>query len=152
MLGNAPLQAILFGVYGSALRAFEGEVSDTPRLSSVVAAGQVAGLITLLVTCPTEHCKILLQHQRESAGSGSAATRAGGRRLYTGSIDCGRDILRRHGLRGLYKGMLACFVRDVGVCSCPHPPPAHTTHHTHAHKHTHTRARPLSPPSGVPGH
>ena len=142
MLGNAPLQAILFGVYGSALRAFEGEVSDTPRLSSVVAAGQVAGLITLLVTCPTEHCKILLQHQRESAGSGSGAARAGGRRLYTGSIDCGRDILRRHGLRGLYKGMLACFVRDVGVCSCPHPPPR--PHHTpHARTQTHTRAPPL---------
>jgi solute carrier family 25 carnitine/acylcarnitine transporter 20/29 len=117
VLGNVPLQAILFGVYGKALRALEGgSVSDTPSLTSVVAAGQIAGLVQLVVMCPSEHCKILLQHQRESAGAGATMS-ASGRRLYTGSIDCARDVLRKDGVRGLYKGMASCLVRDVGVCS-----------------------------------
>jgi solute carrier family 25 carnitine/acylcarnitine transporter 20/29 len=117
VLGNAPLQAILFGVYGRALRELEGgSASDNPSLASVVAAGQIAGLVQLVVMCPSEHCKILLQHQLETAGA-NATKHSTSRRLYTGSIDCARDILRRDGIRGLYKGMTSCMIRDVGIGS-----------------------------------
>jgi solute carrier family 25 (mitochondrial carnitine/acylcarnitine transporter), member 20/29 len=117
VLGNAPLQAILFGVYGRALRELEGgSVGDNPSLVSVVAAGQIAGVVQLVVMCPSEHCKIMLQHQLETAGGGGTMD-AAGRRLYTGSIDCARDIVRRDGIRGLYKGMTSCMIRDVGICS-----------------------------------
>ena len=111
LLGNVPIQATLFGTYGSTLRWLEGgQVSDTPQLSSVVLAGQAAGLVQLVAMCPTEHFKILVQQQ---AAGGTPV----GRAAYTGSIDCAIDIWRGHGLRGVYKGVWACFVRDVGICS-----------------------------------
>ena len=104
VVGNVPMQALIFGVYGQSLRWLEGgQVSDTPRLSSVIVAGQAAGMLQLLAMCPAEHCKVLLQQR---CGLNKAA--------YKGSFDCARSIVRLHGVSGLYKGAFACFMRDVG--------------------------------------
>jgi len=102
-IGNAGICGLLFGAYGGALRYLEGgEVGETPSLTNVVLAGEVAGIVQLPVAAMAEHTKILVQNQLE-AGAGAQ---------YRGSIDCALQIWR-HNPRGLLKGLCGTCCRDV---------------------------------------
>lgn len=64
-------------------------------------AGIMAGLTVSFIAAPVEHVKSRLQIQY-------AADKA--RRLYSGPVDCARRIYAAHGLRGVYKGLLATII------------------------------------------
>ncbi|KAF1814966.1 mitochondrial carrier [Eremomyces bilateralis CBS 781.70] len=64
-------------------------------------AGMGAGFTVSFIAAPVEHVKARLQIQY-------SATKAG--RQYSGPIDCTKQIVRSHGIRGLYKGLLATLI------------------------------------------
>jgi len=111
IVGNVPMQAITFGVYGNALRWIENEdehvsqssVSAKPVIWNVFVAGHLAGLVQLPVVVPAEHFKIALQNQRR-AKDGSAH--------YRSSLHYAKEVYRQTGPRGLFKGFNATAARD----------------------------------------
>lgn len=64
-------------------------------------AGIMAGSTVSFIAAPVEHVKARLQIQY-------AAKK--GDRMYSGPVDCTRKILRAHGVRGLYHGLLATLI------------------------------------------
>ncbi|RLN32584.1 hypothetical protein BBJ28_00018527 [Nothophytophthora sp. Chile5] len=100
ILSNAPINAVVFGVQGQVVRVLE-RTADAEPLSSVqqFAAGASAGLVQVVFAAPSEHVKIQLQTGAMGAEHSSLA--------------CGKHILRRYGLRTLYRGWQVCLLRDV---------------------------------------
>ncbi|KAL9108513.1 MAG: hypothetical protein Q9227_006728 [Pyrenula ochraceoflavens] len=64
-------------------------------------AGVMAGSTVSFIAAPVEHVKARLQIQYAAQKS---------ERLYSGPIDCTKQILRAHGLRGLCHGLLATLI------------------------------------------
>eukprot|EP00542_Grammatophora_oceanica_P014927 CAMPEP_0194034554 /NCGR_PEP_ID=MMETSP0009_2-20130614/6964_1 /TAXON_ID=210454 /ORGANISM="Grammatophora oceanica, Strain CCMP 410" /LENGTH=327 /DNA_ID=CAMNT_0038675521 /DNA_START=62 /DNA_END=1045 /DNA_ORIENTATION=+ len=74
-------------------------------IPQIAVAGGLSGIPTSLVMAPSERVKCLLQVQ-DAAGSG-------GKVKYTGMMDCAQQLYRQGGMRSLYKGLGATFLRDV---------------------------------------
>ena len=64
-------------------------------------AGMMAGCTVSLIAAPVEHVKARLQIQYSAKKS---------ERMYSGPIDCTTKILRGHGIRGLYRGLMATML------------------------------------------
>lgn len=100
------MNACVFTSYSSALdflsRSSPSPSSDPP-LTSVFLAGTFSGIVTSVVTTPTDRIKVLQQaypsHTRERG---------------VGTWTVVRKIVRKQGLRGIYKGMGATMLRDTG--------------------------------------
>ena len=67
LLTSGLINAVFFGVYGSTVKAVAhasgNQTTDRPSLSTVTAAGVVAGAVQLSVSCPVDLVKIKLQLQ-----------------------------------------------------------------------------------------
>jgi solute carrier family 25 carnitine/acylcarnitine transporter 20/29 len=66
-------------------------------------AGILAGWTVSFIAAPVEHVKARLQVQYHRAGSSSKPK-------YSGPIDCTRQLLRNHGIAGLYHGLSATML------------------------------------------
>ncbi|KAG4072012.1 hypothetical protein HA402_010949 [Bradysia odoriphaga] len=101
-----PNYAVLFFSYGlgktGVSKLMPGELTPVKLFMS----GAFAGAMYTFTICPVERVKCLLQIQ-----SGKAAGQ--GQILYTGPIDCTRQLLRTGGIRSLYRGLGATFVRAI---------------------------------------
>lgn len=117
------VNSVFFGVYGNTIKFFEPDHNITPTYLQVYNAGCVAGTVQLALSCPVEVVKCTLQSQiplklpngkrpEEGLNQRDAATITC-RKYYRGPIDCCKDILVTEGPRGLYKGFLTMFFRDV---------------------------------------
>lgn len=94
------LNGIMFGGYGHGLMM----VDDQPwsRVHKSFVAGSYAGFISVTALVPFDLVKCQMQ-----------VDRAGGRAaLFRNSADCAREIVRRDGLAGIYRGTLCTIVRD----------------------------------------
>ena len=74
-------------------------------LPQIVAAGAFSGVITPIVTAPSERVKILLQVQGQAGSNGQGPA-------FQGSHDCVQYLWKAGGLRCVYKGFLATVMRD----------------------------------------
>lgn len=81
-------------------RSIDGKTS----LGRIYLAGGMAGVVNSFVSGPTEHVRIRLQTQTHEKSS----------RLYSGTADCVRKIVRQGGMRGLYRGHTATMLREFG--------------------------------------
>jgi len=74
-----------------------------PWFKALICGGFTGGVLAL-VTCPMEHikCRLQVQHGRGSSNY-----------VYRGSIDAVTTILKRHGLRGLYRGFCSTVCREI---------------------------------------
>ncbi|TYZ63278.1 hypothetical protein PybrP1_009067 [[Pythium] brassicae (nom. inval.)] len=100
ILSNAPINAVVFGVQGATARALR-DATGREKLSPAqsLITGAAAGLVQTVFAAPSEHVKIQLQVSRSSASQST--------------IECGRQLLRAHGLRGLFRGWETCLLRDM---------------------------------------
>lgn len=91
------------------LRAGSDGSSETQRLPMVghAIAGMMAGWTVSFVAAPVEHVKARLQVQYQAAKAG---------RAYAGPVDCARQLLRGHGLAGLYHGLGATLIFRTFFC------------------------------------
>ncbi|KAJ1657507.1 hypothetical protein IWQ61_003099 [Dispira simplex] len=141
MLGATPINAIAFWSYDFGLRSVRylqswwrpppnretpGEVWSRPvdkealTLPQIAAAGAISGLFPVLLIGPAERIKVLLQVQ----GTPVATDAVPGKRLGSktsspraGLVELTREVYRQEGLRGLFRGTAATFIRDVPGCA-----------------------------------
>ncbi|KAK6182386.1 hypothetical protein SNE40_010090 [Patella caerulea] len=115
MLSYGAVNSIFFGVYGSSLRVFQrllGNEGSKPGYLSIYMSGCVAGAAQLGLACPVDLIKVILQSQisNETKNSGSQTQN---RRYFTTPYQCARDVVKQHGIRGLYKGLVIMSYRDI---------------------------------------
>ncbi|KAF9254454.1 mitochondrial carrier [Marasmius fiardii PR-910] len=116
----APLNGLVFASYKFLLnlqmppeelekRKFGSEDEWTPTLTQIALAGMGCGVISSMITTPTELIKIRQQTSSPSSSSSS-------QRLPT-AREVALDIYRRNGIQGLYRGITATALRDLGYGS-----------------------------------
>ncbi|TVU22961.1 hypothetical protein EJB05_32684, partial [Eragrostis curvula] len=100
--------AMVFQVYAILSRSLDSErsISEPPSYTSVALAGVGTGALQTLILCPVELVKIRLQLE----AAGHKFRRPG---AHHGPMDMARDILKREGLRGLYRGLTVTALRDA---------------------------------------
>lgn len=114
LIGNAPMQGLVFGAYGQMMRALDTwrptpvpvpGVTTKPDYVKLYAAGTWAGLIQCFIATPVELVKCKLQVQVEAASSTKAQ--------YTGPWDCIKKSVARNGVvPGLFRGFWPTIWRD----------------------------------------
>lgn len=97
--------SLLFAVYGSALRICAAN-PDQPSVRDVFIAGCISGSVNAFFSSPMELIKIRLQNQTNSKGELKS-------KLYLGPIDCIRKIVKKDGMKGLFRGLPTTIVREV---------------------------------------
>lgn len=116
LMSYALINSVFFGVYNLTLQTLffdPGPLNHMPFHSSVLLAGCIGGAAQLLVACPSDVVKVVLQSQIPETGRLVSATMGPPARYYSGPRQCMRQIVTSHGLPGLYKGMGAMAARDV---------------------------------------
>lgn len=103
IVGNAPINAIVFAVEGQAMRWMSalGSRHADDALGHAFAGG-LSGLLQCSISTPTELVKIKLQVERGSSNP-----------LYRGPAECARYLWRAGGVRELYRGLLWTVARDT---------------------------------------
>ncbi|KAI1377829.1 mitochondrial carrier [Hypoxylon crocopeplum] len=107
LLGIGACVSIQFGAFGYARRYFEtANGSKDLSYGQYYAAGAFAGVANSVISGPIEHVRIRLQAQPHGAG-----------RLYSGPLDCVRQLSARGGgvLRGLYRGEAVTIYREAAA-------------------------------------
>ncbi|KZT07139.1 mitochondrial carrier [Laetiporus sulphureus 93-53] len=108
LLTAAPLNGLVFASYRLLMKAQLSSDDMIPTLTQVALAGAGSGIIATLITAPTE----LIKTQQQIFQS-SASYSALPRRPLT-ARDVALQIFRTHGLSGLYRGITATALRDIG--------------------------------------
>ncbi|KAE9414248.1 hypothetical protein Angca_004444, partial [Angiostrongylus cantonensis] len=114
LLSAGVVHSLLFTGYGVALRVLHpGESHVEARkdlpMSEILFASTCGTIAQIIPIIPIELLKTRLQVQRESV---SRFTRHASV-LYSGPIECARQIVKNEGIQGLFKGGKVIFFRDV---------------------------------------
>jgi solute carrier family 25 (mitochondrial carnitine/acylcarnitine transporter), member 20/29 len=111
VLSQMPINAVLFAAEEAASRFMEpGVKKDKQTFFTQYIAGAVAGLVQCIVLVPFDRVKCLVQ----ADGLLSFSNEIGkGKRKYTGTLDCARQIVKIEGFQGFFKGFGATAVREV---------------------------------------
>ncbi len=109
LLGDSLTNSIIFGVYGLSRRAQlkQGQTEEhfsTLSLMQIGISGAAVGVVAGVILAPVELIKVKLQVQTNALGD---------ERRYTGPIDCLKKIVKTDGLKGLSRGLVATWCRDV---------------------------------------
>ena len=132
LLGQAAINATLFGVESMTYTRLQNGESSLSIKNSVIA-GLCAGTMQTVIVCPMELVKIRMQNQSIGQqhvswaerklgalssinGSKDHHTNSRHRNLfqnYRGPIRTTRDIIRKEGLRGMFKGWWITLFREV---------------------------------------
>ncbi|XP_017779643.1 PREDICTED: solute carrier family 25 member 45 isoform X2 [Nicrophorus vespilloides] len=117
-LMTGPSNAVFFGIYGNYMRIvqsqgdkefFRVQKDDPEWMKHVFWGGCTAGFFQVVVTCPPELVKIILQCQTEHKGVWHIPHET----HYHGVWDCVRKLFKKRGIPGLYKGVFPMMCRDV---------------------------------------
>jgi solute carrier family 25 carnitine/acylcarnitine transporter 20/29 len=90
--------AIQFSVLEEMKRILSNSKTKTLSPFDFYVAGGVAGVCNSLVSTPVEHIRTRMQVQTDSK--------------YKSTYDCFKQILKSHGVRGLYKGHVVTMLRE----------------------------------------
>ncbi|KAK0042776.1 mitochondrial ornithine transporter 1 [Biomphalaria pfeifferi] len=115
LAANISENAVLFCFYGVCQKLVAKvmggkEISSLNPLENAVSGG-LAAFFSSFALCPTELIKCRLQAMREMATKGHLE--GGLERLKIGPYGLTREILKAEGIRGLYKGLTATFLREM---------------------------------------
>jgi len=109
IVANVAENSVLFACYGMCqklvAKATKTDVEDMSVLSNATA-GCIASIFSSFALCPTELIKVKLQCSREVASANGVAVQISGVKLT-------RDILRKEGLFGLFRGFQSTLVREM---------------------------------------
>ncbi|KAL6071185.1 Solute carrier family 25 member 20 [Balamuthia mandrillaris] len=103
LVGISMINAVLFFSWAESqnlVRSYEGEVLSYGKLT---AAGALTGFVISFFEGPVELVKSKMQVQYSSGAS----------RQYSSSLDCFRQIVRHHGVRGIFQGLWPTLLRDI---------------------------------------
>ncbi|PBK60609.1 mitochondrial carrier, partial [Armillaria solidipes] len=97
----ALMNGLVFASYRFFMKIQLENNSSIPTLTQIALAGAGSGIVSSIVTTPTELIKIRQQSLLVSSSTYEVIL----------------DILRKNGIRGLYRGMAATALRDLGYGS-----------------------------------
>lgn len=97
--------AVVFQVYAVLSRAFDSNINEPPSYKSVALAGVGTGALQSMMLSPVELIKIRLQLQM--AGNRHHPNKR------EGPLEIAKKILRKEGVRGIYRGLLITVLRDA---------------------------------------
>uniref|UniRef100_A0A7S4P8F1 Mitochondrial carnitine/acylcarnitine carrier protein n=1 Tax=Paramoeba aestuarina TaxID=180227 RepID=A0A7S4P8F1_9EUKA len=107
LVGVTPIFAVCFWgfeVGKQIARKMEGKgANEALSTSGILFAGGFSALPATAVMVPAERIKVLLQVQGQDSGP----------KKYNGALDCGKQIFKSEGVRGLYKGTGLTLMRDI---------------------------------------
>ncbi|XP_014770350.1 mitochondrial carnitine/acylcarnitine carrier protein isoform X1 [Octopus bimaculoides] len=98
-----PMFALWFFTFGVGKKLQQKSPQEQLSYFQVFKAGMLAGTVATAFCSPGERIKCLLQIQQESNGKAK----------YQGPIDCLRKLYKEGGIRWIYRGTTATFVRDI---------------------------------------
>ncbi|RZR75769.1 hypothetical protein BHM03_00000255 [Ensete ventricosum] len=102
----APLASVTFQVYAVLSRAFDSKnMNEPPSYGSVALSGFGTGALQSLILSPVELVKIRLQLQMIS--------NMGHQHGRLGPISMAKEIKKKEGIRGLYRGLSITVLRDA---------------------------------------
>ncbi len=124
LLGQAAINAVVFGVESMVYRRLPNGDSESLSVENSFVAGCCAGAVQTVIVCPMELVKIRMQNQGIGKQHVSQLSRLMGAseiavpesRLlhgYRGPLETTRDIMRREGTRGMFKGWWLTIFREV---------------------------------------
>ncbi|XP_031252691.1 mitochondrial arginine transporter BAC2 [Pistacia vera] len=101
--------AMVFQIYAILSRALDRSVpaNDPPSYKGVALGGVGTGAIQSIILCPVELVKIRLQLQSTYHARSHQADRQ------KGPVDVARSILRKEGLKGMFRGFTITVLRDA---------------------------------------
>jgi len=102
LLGMAIMNSVLFLSYGQSKALLQKDKDDLLTIPQIFLAGTMVGFTVSFVESPVDFFKSQLQVQY---GTGTPK--------YNGFLDCARKIISNHGIRGMYQGLSATFIRDI---------------------------------------
>ncbi|CAK9309486.1 unnamed protein product [Citrullus colocynthis] len=105
----AAQNAVLFTVRGQLESFFRPYPGASLEVNQQVVCGAGAGVAVSLVACPTELIKCRLQAQSALATSSSVGVAV----KYGGPMDVAKHVLKSHGVKGLFKGLVPTLAREV---------------------------------------
>lgn len=97
LVGMAAMNSVLFLSYGQTKNLMKKDEHDPLSIKQIFAAGLLVGVAVSFVECPVDLFKSQLQTSTK----------------YTGFLDCASKIWKNHGVRGVYQGLGATFLRDI---------------------------------------
>ncbi|EJD48165.1 mitochondrial carrier [Auricularia subglabra TFB-10046 SS5] len=101
MAACAFMNGLVFASYGFLMRIQLVRARDTPSIAQIALAGAGSGVVSSIVTCPSELIKIRQQVVLSSGKQPSA-------------LSVATQIFRTSGLKGLFRGFGATALRDMG--------------------------------------
>ncbi|BFZ10655.1 hypothetical protein BsWGS_13694 [Bradybaena similaris] len=102
--GVAPIFAVCFLGFGIGKRLQQKHENEVLTYPQLFKAGMLAGVFTTAIMAPGERIKCLLQIQQEASVAD---------RKYKGPVDCVRQLYKEGGIRSIYRGTMATFLRDI---------------------------------------
>ncbi|CAG5115909.1 unnamed protein product [Candidula unifasciata] len=102
--GVAPIFAVCFLGFGIGKRLQQKHEDEVLTYPQLFKAGMLAGVFTTAIITPGERIKCLLQIQQEASVAD---------RKYKGPVDCVRQLYKEGGIRSIYRGTMATFLRDI---------------------------------------
>lgn len=114
--GKGMIHSCIFGVNEQMLEWLapnHKENSGDVALSSVLFSGLIAGWASTILVTPIDQIKVLLQTQYHSTRSHSVPRH--GFSHYTGAINCAANLVRTHGLFGMYKQLPSTMLEMSGM-------------------------------------
>ena len=99
LIGVGTICAIQFMVFQKTRETLASFGWDKHSDSNIVFSGMMCGLCASPVVSVVEHLRIRMQIQGEN-------------QIYSGSIDAGKKIYKKYGIRGVAQGWTATFFRD----------------------------------------
>lgn len=99
------IQFATFGSFKQALQAHDAHL--LPTLLENYLGGGVAGIANSVISGPVEHIRTRLQLQPHGVA-----------RLYTGPLDCIRQIVAKAGFRGLFKAYPTALSKEFQAYGC----------------------------------
>ncbi len=111
LLGNAPLNAIVFGCNGHMNRLLDKQFPSkhsnsgvkTPEYARLYLSATWGGIAQCVIATPVELIKCKMQVQGMNGN---------GLKVYSSSFDCARQTFLKGGIRGLYRGWWSTLARD----------------------------------------
>ncbi|CAF1485329.1 unnamed protein product, partial [Adineta ricciae] len=121
LLANTAENGILFMAYGQCQNfiAFLRNRPDNDQLTTVdnMAAGSLAAAFSSVALCPTELVKCRIQTLKEMQTMNSLSMESQMTKKVS-PIDITRDIIRKEGFRGLFRGLTTTLARECPGYGC----------------------------------
>ncbi|OJJ33720.1 hypothetical protein ASPWEDRAFT_173157 [Aspergillus wentii DTO 134E9] len=103
ILGIGACVSVNFGAFHYFRQTLEAHQNKTTLSTpQFYLAGGMAGIVTSLISTPVEHIRIRLQTQPH-----------GHAKVYTGPLDCVRQLMRQNGIKGIYRGQCITLLREI---------------------------------------